>query len=114
MKYFKRKEFVCKCGCGFDTVDYMLAIVLDDLRANFGVPITITSGCRCKKHNKNEGGSKNSQHISGKASDLKVKGVKPRKVFDYLDKKYPNKFGLGLYNNRIHIDVRNKKARWRV
>lgn len=30
MKYFKRNEFECKCGCSFDTVDFELAEVMDD------------------------------------------------------------------------------------
>jgi len=29
--YFKRGEFVCSCGCGFDTVDVDLLPVLIDL-----------------------------------------------------------------------------------
>jgi hypothetical protein len=29
-----------------------------------------------------------------------------------IDTTYPNKYGLGLYKDFVHIDVRSKKARW--
>lgn len=113
MKYFKRQEFACKCGCGFDTVDYELAIVLDSLRNNFNTPVIINSGCRCKEHNKEIGGSPKSQHLVGKAADIVVKGIHENMVYAYLDEKYPNKYGLGLYEGRVHIDVRPNKTRWK-
>ena len=109
---FKRSEFACKDGCGFDTVDAELLKVLEEVRAFFGVPILINSGCRCAKHNEKEGGSPKSQHLFGKAADIVVKDVMPVKVYTYLDNKYPNTYGIGLYVNRVHIDVREAKARW--
>ena len=75
MKWFKRSEFACKCHCGFDTIDYELAEVIDDVREQFGKPTTITSGCRCNKHNAKVGGAKNSVHKTGQACDFKVKDV---------------------------------------
>ena len=50
-KHFKREEFACKCGCGFDVVDVELLEVLEELRELCGQPITINSACRCKNHN---------------------------------------------------------------
>jgi len=113
--WFTRKEFLCKCGyCNQDTVDYELLEVLMRLRDFFGVPITILSGNRCRIHNKKSGGSINSQHLYSKASDISVKGIEPRIVYDTLDRWYPDKYGLGLYTNRTHLDIRYKKARWEV
>lgn len=112
MENFKRKEFACKCGCGFSTVDYMLAKVLDDLRNHFDKPVIVTSGCRCETHNKTVGGATQSTHLFGIAGDIKVKGIAPKEVYKYLDKKYPDTFGIGLYISWVHIDVRFKKARW--
>lgn len=112
MKYFKRKEFECKCGCGFDTVDYLLAKIADEVREYFGKPTTITSGCRCEIHNKAIGGAISSAHIKGKAADIQVKDTSPEEVYNYIDSKYPNTLGLGLYKTWVHIDSRNKKARW--
>lgn len=122
MKYFKREEFRCKgtsCGpdgknCGFDTVDYELAEVLDDVREHFGKPITITSGCRCPVHNKSVGGASKSVHMTGQAADFRVKDVHADDVHNYLVGKYPGRYGIGLYHNpgRVHVDVRKQEARW--
>jgi uncharacterized protein YcbK (DUF882 family) len=113
MKNFKREEFACQCGCGFDTVDYELANVLDELRDYFANPVTINSGSRCAVHNKAVGGSLKSQHVYGRAADVVVKNVHADLVYKYLEDKYPSKFGIGQYIGRTHIDTRSgSKARW--
>jgi uncharacterized protein YcbK (DUF882 family) len=112
-KNFYRFEFACSCGCGKDTVDAELLDVLVDLRANFNSPITINSGYRCKNYNKKIRGAKQSQHLYGRAADIVVKNVSPIKVYSYLEKEYPSKYGLGIYDTFVHIDTRSgKKARW--
>lgn len=112
MSHFTKAEFACKCGCGFDTVESELLEVLEELREVYNVPIIINSGCRCEKHNKLVGGEPNSQHMLGTAADIVVKGVSPYKTFQYLDKKYKGKYGIGLYSSWVHIDVRKQQARW--
>lgn len=112
MKYFKREEFACNCGCGFSTIDYELAEVLDNLREHFGQPIEITSGCRCPTWNKLSGGESKSKHLEGIAADIKVRNVNPKLVYSWLDAIYPTKYGLGVYPSWVHIDVRTVKARW--
>lgn len=62
-KYFKRREFACRCGCGTSTVDAELLQVVTDVREHFGSPVVITSGHRCAKHNANVGGAKSSMHL---------------------------------------------------
>lgn len=111
-KYFQRKEFACKCGCGQDTVDAELLKILEDVRKHFGKPIIINSGNRCPSHNKKVGGAANSIHMTGKAADIVVKGVSPDIVHLYLDRKYPNQYGLGKYKTFTHIDSRSTKSRW--
>jgi len=113
-KNFNRSEFACKCGCGFDTVDYELLLILEEVRAHFDKPVTIESGCRSYDYNKEIGGSEKSQHLYGRAADFKVKGTKPMEVYIYLNNKYPNKLGLGLYRSWVHLDTRtNGPARWK-
>ena len=110
---FSREEFICKCGnCGFATVDVELIDVLEDVRYHFDEPITINSGCRCKAHNEAEGGSSRSKHLEGIACDFKVRNFHADGVAAYLEDKYPDKYGIGRYNGRTHIDVRSIKARW--
>lgn len=110
-KFFVDKEFVCKCGCGTGGIDNRLLPILDDVRYKFGVTL-INSGVRCEKHNKACGGAPKSQHVLKTASDVRVQGVKPLVVYQYLNKKYPDALGLGLYDTFVHVDCRDKKARW--
>lgn len=120
-EHFNRSEFACECGCGLDTVDHMLVVVLERLRNHFGVPIEITGPNRCKEHNETVQKQYNPRyvpysskttHMDCKAVDFKVKDVLPEVVADLLDKWYPNEFGIGRYFNRTHLDTRGNKARW--
>ena len=36
----------------------------------------------------------------------------PKALYDELNKRFPNKYGLGLYSWGVHVDVRENKARW--
>ena len=117
MKYtpfFRRSEFACKCGCGFDTVDVELLDILIDVRTHFATPVIINSGCRCATHNKNEGGAKKSKHVFGQAADIRLAGPEPRtkEIYDYLDEKFPDSLGLGIENSFCHVDIREKRSRW--
>lgn len=109
---FSRKEFACQCGCGQDTVDAKLLEVLQRLRTHFAFNITVTSGNRCKVHNKSVGGSDNSQHLYGKAADIKVRGLSPEEVYRALDLWFPHSLGIGLYESWVHVDSRQEKGRW--
>ena len=116
-KSFTREEFLCKCGdCGFCLVDAELVSVLQDVRDMFEMPVTITSACRCDKHNKAVGGADNSAHLYGMAADIQVKNVSPKDVADYLREKYSGFhsgcYGIGEYETFVHIDVRKDMARW--
>lgn len=109
---FKRSEFACRCGCGFDAVDVELLEVLEDLRQNFGRPVIINSACRCESHNRFVKGARNSIHVRGKAADVRINDVPPAAIATYLERKYPDKYGVGRYPTFTHIDVRSDKARW--
>lgn len=111
--HFSRSEFACRCGCGFDTVDVQLIEALEAVRQHFGVPVVISSGCRCDAHNAVVGGSQNSQHRFGRAADFNVRRVAPADVADYLEQTFPNSLGIGRYTHFTHVDTRNSLARWR-
>ena len=111
-EHFSREEFACQCGCGQDTVDYELIRVLEALRSHTG-PIHISSGNRCPSHNSACGGALKSFHVISKAADIIVKGNTPAETYHFLNERYPDRFGLGLYSGWVHIDVRSgPKARW--
>ena len=109
--HFKDVEFACK-HCGEYKTNNELLAVLELVRNHFGSPVIITSGYRCPTHNKNVGGAPKSKHVEGIAADIKVKGFKPEEVHHFLTSTFPNSYGIGLYNNWVHIDVRKTKARW--
>ena len=75
MKWFKEKEFACKC-CGQlpplarENVKALVREVLDPVREKLGKPVVVNSGYRCEKHNKDVGGVRNSQHLRGEAADV--------------------------------------------
>ena len=75
MKWFKEKEFACKC-CGQlpplarENVKAVVCEVLDPVREKLAMPIVVNSGYRCEKHNKDVGGVRNSQHLRGEAADV--------------------------------------------
>jgi len=110
---FSRSEFKCNCNnCKFAAVDVELLEVLEDVRSHFNAPITITSGWRCHDYNALVGGAKDSYHKRGTAADFQVSGVTPLEVYKWLDERYSHKYGIGLYNSWVHLDVRSEKARW--
>tara|TARA_R110002167_G_scaffold252882_8_gene459257 strand:- start:2540 stop:2935 length:396 start_codon:yes stop_codon:yes gene_type:complete len=123
-KNLSRHEFECECGCGFDTVDFLLVDWLQKAVEHFScefsqdVYVVITGGNRCPEHNEVIGGSANSQHIYGRAADHKFyfkdskQQIDPEIVAEYYEEEYPNICGLGRYHNRTHIDCRGSAARW--
>jgi uncharacterized protein YcbK (DUF882 family) len=133
-KNFSKHEFVCDCKpseckhkvavgnkwiCDQMVVDAELIKVLQDTCDFFSlsgekVVGVITSGYRCDWWNGKEGGSRGSKHTSGIACDWKIKGVVAKRLYDYLGTEHPDKYGIGLYSNRVHLDTRIEKARWEI
>jgi uncharacterized protein YcbK (DUF882 family) len=94
-----------------------LASQLQILRNNINKPITINSGYRSPEHNKAIGGVSNSQHILGKAADIKVKGISTRilaaLIEDLINDGDMLQGGIGIYDTFVHYDVaKGKKRRW--
>lgn len=58
--------------------------ILQPLRDLLGVPVTISSGYRCKALNRIIGGARNSQHQTGRAADLSVKGFTTEQLFQLI------------------------------
>ena len=95
---------------------FVLAAQVKVLWDHVNLQIKITSGYRSPEHNAKIGGVKNSQHITGKAADIKVQGMTPKQVYDVIEaliaKGALQEGGLGLYSTWVHYDIREKKARW--
>ena len=126
----KKDKLYCRCKgkhcTGYPAIiDINLLKDLQAIRNKFGAT-TVTSMLRCKKHNEDVGGSKNSRHLLGKAVDYRNKHtitLKKRKecinywfTLDYPRYSYCN--GYYKYNNKsgtinkksmgisIHADVK--------
>lgn len=108
---FKVREFACTDGSDPIFIDTELVKVLQKIRNHFG-KVTITSAYRTPTKNKAAGGQVYSQHLYGKAADIKVKGVAPKTVSAYANTLMPKSGGIGTYKTFTHIDVRATKARW--
>lgn len=110
---FRVREFKCSDGSDPVFVGDELLEVLQDLRDVSGDEVYITSGYRSVTYNSRVSKSKKSKHTYGIAADITSKVWTAKQVFDYLDAKYFDKYGIGYYKKGyVHIDTRNEKVRW--
>lgn len=109
-KNFKLYEFQCKDGNGVVKIDSVLVDKLQELRDLIGKPVIINSAYRTPEYNKKVGGSPNSQHLLGKAADIRVNGLTPKQLANYCEK--IGFGGIGIYKTFVHVDTRQGKARW--
>ena len=76
--------------------------VLQPLRDHYGQPVKISSGYRCPALNKAVGGVTNSQHMRGQAADIKITGVTPTHIADYIANHLPYDQVI-LYPTFVHV-----------
>lgn len=87
--HFSDYEFRCKCNglyCNGETAHAteQLEQKLEVIREHFGnKPVIIISGVRCKRWNEHVGGVANSYHLTGRAADIQIPGVKVDDIVDY-------------------------------
>lgn len=106
-KYFKDSEFTCKCGCGLNLQKDGIKRIADEIREHFGRPVTVTSGTRCAKHNKEVGGVSNSWHLHGNAMDIIVSGVSANDVYNYASQIVAQgraRYTYKITSSALHID----------
>lgn len=114
-KNIKWAELACKDGTPYpqrfilDGRIFKLALVFEDIRQIWNKPITILSAYRTTKHNKAIGGAVNSQHLQGRALDLRPPlGISIKQFYDTI-KLNSSDFGihgLGKYKTFVHVDIR--------
>lgn len=120
-KNFTKQEFECRDGSAMPPQALenvkQLAQQLQVLRDYLGKKITINSGYRSKKYNATlKGASPNSQHLLGKAADIVIEGMSPKKVAETIENLIKEgkmrQGGIGIYKTFTHYDIRGAKARW--
>ena len=116
---FKVRELRCRDGTDTVMVDEALTVVLQCIREHFDKAVTITSGYRTAAHNAAVGGAKSSQHLLGRAADIRVEGVSVENVAAHAESLMPDWGGVGRYPVKagratgwVHVDTRANKSRW--
>ena len=117
---FRVRELRCRDGTDTVMVDEALTVALQCIREHFGKAVVITSGYRTAAHNAAVGGAKSSQHLYGRAADIRVQDVSVEDVAAYAESLMPDWGGVGRYPVKagratgwVHVDTRADKARWR-
>lgn len=86
---------------------------LDLAQAYYGQPIFVTSAYRDAEKNKAVGGVPNSQHLHGKAIDIRLPAT-PALVTKLIWALSVAGFtSIGVYNTHIHADTRSDPTFWR-
>lgn len=107
---FTPKEIACK-GDGLIIVDCPSMDALQTLRNVIGKPLIINSGYRSIEYNRKVGGAPNSQHLKGKAFDIRITPQVSREDIKNHAKAAGFK-GIGDYDSFVHVDTREKPAYW--
>lgn len=117
---FKVRELRCRDGSDTVMVDEALMLLLQCIREHFGKAVTITSGYRTPAHNAKAGGTRFSQHLYGRAADIRVQGASVEEVAACAERLLHGCGGVGRYPAKagraagwVHVDTRAEKARWR-
>lgn len=101
--HFSVGEFACPC-CGRAKISYPFVGLLDQARELVGVPFRVTSGYRCQAHNKQVGGSPDSEHLIGLAADILVPDSETR----FLIVSAALQVGIrriGVHGSFVHLGV---------
>lgn len=114
---FQVKEFACKDGADEVLISTELVQILQRIRNYFNRPVSINSAYRTQTYNdslREQGysASQNSQHLLGKAADIRIQGIEPSSVANYAESLMPTSGGIGVYDTFTHIDVRQSRSRW--
>lgn len=109
---FTVREFMCRDGAPYARISPYLVSNIQQLRTQLGMAVTVNSGYRHPAYNKKQDGKPNSQHITGRAADLRVLGMAQIDLAKHILVVFGCDVGIGLYNSFIHIDMRGRRATW--
>lgn len=102
-------RYACPC-CGVDGTTESSRKAFERLEDEWGA-LVLTSAYRCEKHNRAVKGALKSQHLFGKAFDVKM--TNSHKRIEFIQKAREcgfRGFGLGVWG--VHIDDRACEATW--
>ncbi|MEF8866247.1 MAG: D-Ala-D-Ala carboxypeptidase family metallohydrolase [Salinibacter sp.] len=92
-------------------IDPSLMDLLQQIRDDVGTAVIINSGYRPPPYNEEVEGAEDSQHMGGRAADIRTADMTGRELAEVA---LQNKcdIGLGVGRAYIHVDVRGNWARW--
>jgi hypothetical protein len=109
IKYFKPRDFTCRCEglCGHpDVISQDLVTKLDKIQDLIGLPVTVIFGTRCEKFNRKSGGRERSAHTAkggvSHAADIGCPDAAFRSAFLTAALSLFNRIGIG--KDFIHVD----------
>ena len=121
LEEFTRSDIAKKYGISNDitqsakmNIIYLVKNLLQPLREMYGKPIHINSGFRCPELNFHEkmNGSKNSQHMTGEAADIRPDNPKDLSLLTDMILKYFEFDQIKVYPTFIHISLRRQNNRY--
>lgn len=74
-RFLNSNEMDCKCDysdCQYTYIEESTAFAFHQVRTFIGRSLSINSGYRCEKHNKDVGGVEASKHLIGHAVDIRI------------------------------------------
>lgn len=98
--HFDSSEFRCR-HCGDLELAGELVTLLERLRSIINRPIVIVSGYRCATHNAKVGGASQSQHLFGRAADIRTGVATVRQAREAGFRGIGERRGWA-----VHVDVR--------
>lgn len=99
---------------------YVAVNIFQKVRDHFGKPIRLSSGYRSPMLNKEVGGSKSSQHVTGQAFDMQgTNGVTNAEIFEYIKDNLIFDQLIWEYGNDkepawVHVSLRKSNNRKQV
>ena len=113
--HFGRWEFQCQgrnCCDQTGVADPRLIMLLQAIRDRVGLPVTVSSGFRCRRHNSaTPDATPNSYHTIGWAADIYCRDLPVEALHGYVEEVIAEHgFGYAiLYPHRgfVHIDIRD-------
>jgi len=105
-EYFTAEELCCS-HCGAYKFDTGFRALLNDMRAELGFPLPVTSGYRCPEHplEKRKGHAEGA-HTTGKAIDIAVSGSQALALVELALKRGVTRIGVNQKGagRFIHLD----------
>lgn len=106
-RYISESEVACPC-CGSIVYDQLFVDRIQIIRDALGIPFHYSSFYRCRDYNDSlANGSPRSQHLLGKACDIKMVGFNSHLAWNLVRLAMTFSLSVGIYSEHIHLDLRD-------